>query len=248
MKHLFSVLLFSAALIFTSCGKKLLPTSTVEKEYALEKFDFEYLQAKSKIKFNSPDRNLSSNANIRIKKDSIIWVSVAPIFGIEAARGYISQDTIVFLDRVNKEVYRYNFESLSNELNFDINFQIIQSILLGNQVFEFKGDDNFSKRSGELRINQKRGRFELQTLASSENRKVKSIKVQEIPDGSKMEMIFTNFNIVANQNFPFNAYVNIISKGTSGEESTTVEIIHSKVDAGSTPISFPFSVPDRYEN
>ncbi|MGJ3233671.1 DUF4292 domain-containing protein [Marivirga sp.] len=246
MMRLFSVLICSAVLIFSSCGKKLLPTSSVEEEYALERFDFDYLQAKSKIRFSSPDRNLSSSASIRMKKDSIIWISVSPVFGIEAARGFISQDTIVFMDRVNKDVYRYNYQSLSNALNFDIDFEMIQSIILGNQVFDFKGDDNFSKRGGELKIDQKRGRFELETRASSKNRKVENVKVREIPDGSKMEIIFSEFNIVADQAFPFNTNVEIIAKGT--EESTQVEINHSKVEVSNSPISFPFSVPGKYEN
>jgi hypothetical protein len=248
MMRLFSVLICCAVLIFSSCGKKLLPTSSVEEEYALEKFDFDYLQAKSKIRFSSPDKNLSSSATIRMKKDSVIWVSVSPIFGIEAARGFISQDTIVFMDRVNKDVYRYNYETLSNTLNFEVDFEMIQSIILGNQVFDFMGDDNFSKKSGELKIDQKRGRFELQTLASVKNRKVANIKVREIPDGSKMEIIFSEFNVVAEQAFPFNTFVEIISQGNKGDESTQVEINHSKVEVGNTPITFPFSVPGRYEN
>jgi hypothetical protein len=248
MIRLFSIVLVSSVLIFSSCGKKLLPTSSIEEEYALEKFDFQYLQSKSKVKFKSPDKSLSSSATIRMKKDSIIWVSVSPIFGIEAARGFISQDTVVFMDRVNGDVYRYNYESLSSTLNFEVNFEMIQSIILGNQVFDFKRDDNFSKRLGELKIGQTRGRFELQTFAMEENRKVSSVKVKEIPDGSKMEIIFSDFNIVANQAFPFMANVEIIAKGSSGEESTNVEISHSKVEVGTTPISFPFSVPSKYEN
>ncbi|WP_375580958.1 DUF4292 domain-containing protein [Marivirga tractuosa] len=248
MMRLFSVLICSAVLIFSSCSKKLLPTSTIEEEYALEKFDFEYLQAKSKIRFSSPDRNLSSSASIRMKKDSVIWVSVSPVFGIEAARGFISQDTIVFMDRVNKDVYRYSYESLSNALNFEVDFEMVQSIILGNQVFDFQQDDNFSKRAGELKIGQKRGRFELETQASSKNRKVENIRVKEIPDGSKMEIIFSEFNIVDDQAFPFNTMVEILSKGTKGDESTQVEINHSKVEVGDTPISFPFSVPGKYEN
>ncbi|RUA32183.1 MAG: DUF4292 domain-containing protein [Bacteroidetes bacterium] len=248
MMRLFSVLICCAVLIFSSCGKKLLPTSSVEEEYALEKFDFEYLQAKSKIRFSSPDKSLSSSATIRMKKDSVIWISVSPIFGIEAARGFISQDTIVFMDRVNKDVYRYNYESLSNTLNFEVNFEMVQSIILGNQVFDFKRDDNFSKKSGELKIEQNRGRFELETIAATENRKVKAMKVREIPDGSKMEIIFSEFNIVAEQAFPFSTNVEIISKGTKGEETTNVEINHSKVEIGDNSLSFPFSVPSKYEN
>jgi hypothetical protein len=229
MMRLFSVLICSVVLIFTSCSKKLLPTSAIEEEYALEKFDFEYLQAKSKIRFSSSDRNLSSSASIRMRKDSIIWVSVSPIFGIEAARGFISQDTIVFMDRVNKDVYRYNYESLSNALNFEINFEMVQSIILGNQVFDFKSEDNFSKRAGELKIGQTRGRFDLETFASSKNRKVKNVKVQEIPDGSRMEIIFSAFNIVANQAFPFNTNFSM-----SKNDKVVIECVSKSIQFSAT--------------
>lgn len=248
MRIRYSVLIFSITLFFTACGKKLLPTASYDEAYALENFDFEYLQTKSKINFSSTDRNLGSSATIRMKKDSIIWISVSPIFGIEAARGYINQDTIVFIDRVNKEAHRYNYKSLSNMLNFEINFQMLQAILLGNQVFEFDREDKFSKKLGELRIDQERGRFQLQTAADQENRKISKIRVNEIPDGSQMEIIFAAFNAVANQIFPYEAKVTIESEGTNGKEITTVEINHSKVDAGNTPLSFPFSIPGSYEN
>lgn len=228
-------------LIFTACGKKILPTSSIEKEYGLERFDFEYLQTKSKIKFSSPDKSLSSSATIRMKKDSIIWVSVSPIFGIEAARGYINKDTIVFYDRVNKDTYRYNYKTLSNMLNFEVDFQMIQSIILGNQVFDFSSEDSFSKKGDDLKIDQRRDRFQIQTFATDELRKVKNVKVKELPDGSDMNIVFSSFDKVSGQAFPFKALITVLSKAKNGTETTEIEINHSKIDVGTTPISFPFS-------
>lgn len=228
-------------LIFSACTKKSLPTSSIEKEYGLERFDFDYLQTKSKIKFSSPDKSISSSATIRMKKDSIIWVSLSPIFGIEAARGYINQDTIVFFDRVNKETHRYNYKSLSKMLNFEVDFQMVQSIILGNQVFEFTTEDSYSKRGDDLKIDQRRDRFQIQTFATDELRKVKNVKVKELPDGSDMNIVFTNFDKVSGQAFPFKALVTVLSKAKNGTETIEVEINHSKIDVGTTPISFPFS-------
>lgn len=235
------------AFVVVSCGKKSLPVSTIEKEYGLEEFDFEYLQTKSKIRFESEDKSLSSAAVIRMKKDSIIWVSISPIFGIEAARGFINQDTIVFLDRVNKEVHRYNYKTLSEMLNFEVNFQMVQSLILGNQVLDFTSKDKFSKKKGELLIEQQRQRFEIQTSANEKLRKVSTIRVKELPDGSDMKMVFDNFTTVSGQAFPFQSLVTVLSKTNKGAEITTVELNHSKVDVGSSPLSFPFSVSSKYD-
>jgi hypothetical protein len=241
MNKLYWLLPLLLIFIFTSCGKKNLPSSSIEREYGLERFDFEYLQAKSKIKFSSPDKSLSSSATIRMKKDSIIWVSLSPIFGIEAARGYINQDTIVFYDRVNKETHRYNYKTLSNMLNFEVDFQMVQSIILGNQVFEFTTADSYSKKGDALKIDQRRDRFQIQTFATNELRKVKNVKVKELPDGSDMNIVFTNFDKVSGQAFPFKALITVLSKAKNGTETTEIEINHSKIDVGTTPISFPFS-------
>ncbi len=234
--------------VLASCSKRALPVSSIEKEYGLERFDFEYLQTKSKIKFVSEDKSITSSATIRMKKDSVIWVSLSPLFGIEAARGFISRDTVVFLDRINKEVYRYNYESLSKMLNFDVNFQMVQSILLGDQVFNFTTEDKYDKKGNLLKIDQKRDRFLIQTIASEDTRKVKNVLVKELPDGSDMSMVFDNFNQIEGQAFPFKSLVTVLSKKKKGVETTTVEIIHSKVEAGTNPIFFPFSVSGKYEN
>ncbi|MBK6265176.1 DUF4292 domain-containing protein [Marivirga sp. S37H4] len=247
MSRISGIVAIVILVLVSSCGKKLLPTSSIEKEYGLERFDFEYLQTKSKIKFASEDKSLSSSATIRMKKDSIIWVSLSPILGIEAARGFINQDTIVFLDRVNKEVYRYNYESLSNMLNFEVDFQMVQSILLGNQVFEFTKDDEYDKKGNLLKIDQRRDRFLIQTIANKDIRKVKNVMVKELPDGNDMSMVFDNFNQISNQAFPFKSLVTVLSKAKNGTATTTIEINHSKVDIGANPISFPFSVSSKYD-
>ena len=242
-----SIVLFSVFILLSACAKKAIPVSTIEREYGLENFDFEYLQAKSKIKYDSEDRSLTSSATIRMKKDSIIWISLTPVFGLEAARGMITRDTVVFIDRVNKDVYRYNYESLSSMVNFEVNYDILQSVLLGNQVFKFSPEDKYSKSTNELKINQLRQRFNVTTLADKNSRKVTNINVKEEPDGNEMFITFTDFNTVENQALPYQALVLIKSKTAGKIENTEVEINHSKVDVGSEAISFPFSVPSKYE-
>ncbi|MFQ3214429.1 MAG: hypothetical protein ACJAT1_000863 [Marivirga sp.] len=248
MNKLLIVISIVAITLLASCSKKILPTSTIKRDYGLERFDFTYLQTKSKIKFDSEDRSITSAASIRMKKDSVIWISITPIFGMEAARGVITQDTIVFLDRVNKEVYRYNYKGLSEMINFDIDFMMLQSILLGNQVFDFEQRDKFSKSSGDLAVNQVRDRFALLTLADSKIRKVKTVEVTEEPAGNTMRLSFEEYQTVEAQAFPFIINIIINNKLAGRTETTEVDMTHSRVEVINTPISFPFSVPSKYEN
>ena len=236
------------AVLFSACNKKLLPTSTIEKEYGLEKFDFDYLEARTKIKYDGPDKGITSSATIRMKKDSIIWISITPFLGVEAARGMITKDTVVFLDRVNKIAYRYNFESLSRMVNFDLNFEMLQSIILGNQVFSFESKDQFSKTINQIKIKQQRDRFNLSTTADQQLRKVTSIDVSEEGSNNTMKLNFSNYETVSQQAFPYQIDISILSEqNNQAPEETSVKVSYSKVEVSNERISFPFSVPSKYD-
>lgn len=69
--------------------------------------------AKGKIKFNSADQQQGLNVSIKTNKDSIIMFSALAPLGIEVFRGQIANDTLYFIDRMNK---KYQITAL-NSLN-----------------------------------------------------------------------------------------------------------------------------------
>ena len=89
--------------------------------------EFDYFSAKAKVKFDDGEKSVSATANFRIKKDSIIWLSITPGLGIDVARVLINTENVYVLDKINKQYYEYTFEELSKEYDFDFNFEMIQS-------------------------------------------------------------------------------------------------------------------------
>ena len=59
--------------------------------------------AKGKIKFNNTDQQQGLSVSIKTNKDSIIMFSALAPLGIEVFRGQIANDTLYFIDRVNKK-------------------------------------------------------------------------------------------------------------------------------------------------
>lgn len=102
-----------------------------------------------------PEENISFNGNLRIKRDSIIWISLSSIFGIEVARIMLTPDSLKFIDRLNKKYftgdYKYlNKIFLSDDLsaialakseNIDLDYFTIQSILT-NELFIYPYSSN----------------------------------------------------------------------------------------------------------
>ena len=123
------------AFLFTACKKDLYSLSSLEKKkLQIEEFDFDYFTGKSKIEYIDENQNLQANANIRIKKDSIIWISVTPALGIEMIRAIILDDSIHVIDRLNKTYYVYDFDSLSRKLHFNVDYKMIEAIIFGNLI------------------------------------------------------------------------------------------------------------------
>ena len=90
-----SLLIFLLVTFLFSCKKEIFQFNfTEKKKLNIKELDFEYFQAKSKIKFDDGFENFSASANVRIKKDSVIWMSVSSSIGIEGLRAIIRTDSI----------------------------------------------------------------------------------------------------------------------------------------------------------
>ena len=67
------------------------------------RIDFTTFSAKMDVDYDDPDgKKMDVNAQIRMYKDSIIWVSITAILGIEGLRAYITTDSVKVLDKQNK--------------------------------------------------------------------------------------------------------------------------------------------------
>lgn len=105
-------------------------------------FNFTTFSSKVNLSLSSGTKSLSSKSSLRILRDKAIQLSVQPLFGVEMLRLYVDNDSIVFLDRMNK---RYVKESLADvrelyPVGFD--FKTVQS-LLTNRVFMSGKEDVF---------------------------------------------------------------------------------------------------------
>lgn len=102
----------------------------------------ENVTARAKIELNAGASPMSVNANLRIRRGEIIRISVAPFLGIEVARIDITPKHILAVDRMNKRYVEVGFSEISGMLNTELDFNIIQSLML-NEIF-LPGKDKLS--------------------------------------------------------------------------------------------------------
>ena len=101
------------------------------------------ISIKFDAKVESEDLNQSINGTLRIRKDSVIWISITPALGIEAARLQFTPDSIMFMNRIKNEYFINSYEFFENKLQTEISFDDLQAIFT-NEIFLYSESDDES--------------------------------------------------------------------------------------------------------
>lgn len=206
--------------------------------------DFKYLNIKSKVNFSAGGEEQSFPVNIHIKKDSIIWLSI--VVGLEGARGIITKDSVIFLDRLHRTYYKYDFASLSKQFNFNLNYDLVQSILIGNMPIKKRETDVVEKQEGSFVIKQKEGFVRIENSIAEANLKLLKVNASDETGDSKMEIDYSNFLTITDLIFPQDIKAKIDAKKDGKVLQTSINLQHNKIEALDQSPGFAFSIPKSY--
>lgn len=260
------VLLFG----FTSCktkqkitlnnGKCILDfknARTLTAHLKASEFKFDRVNAKINVEANIDSADNSFTVTLRMKRDSVIWMSLSKL-GIEGARVLISKDSVRFMNRTNNKYFVGDYAYLSKMLNTELDFEILQSLLVGNSV-EFYDEDEKIKPGVDDCM------YTLGTVRKKKIRKVvekgKELKepvqsIYMIPALFKIaRIIFFEFNPDRSFDAHFEEYTRLESgqyfpmkmKYTiKAQKNVIIDLTYTKV-ALNEEQSFPFKIPETYE-
>lgn len=239
------------SLVYSSCSKKTtgLPWNHRHKEkLEIREVDFNYLAGKAKIKFKDDEYDIKAKANIRIKKDSIIWMNFEAV-GIQGGRCAITNDSIVILNMLKKEYYIFQYEELSERFNFNVNFDIIQSAALGNLLHEEDSRDELISKENFYVLKQEDNTLSIDNYINRKNSKIVKVDVKESSSNNTVAINYSNFQLLEDHNmaFPYSGFISLIYSTAKGNVNTIIDIEYNKVEIGDKPLKFPFNISKKYE-
>lgn len=104
---------------------------------------FSTLSARFTAKTNFNNEKLSFKGMLKMKTDSIIWLSMTKLGGVEIVRLILTPDSIKFINKWDKEYFIGPIEKLDNLDNIELGYTQIQEMLTG-ALIDYNPEDKFS--------------------------------------------------------------------------------------------------------
>lgn len=205
--------------------------------------NFNTFSAKVDVDYeDAAGKNLNLNAQIRMYKDSVIWISITAILGIEGLRAYITPDSVKILDKQSKVYIARSVNYLQEISALPLTLTSLQDLLIGNPVFR---DSTFTAYQRDQNVISLRGANEffrmLMTLSESDQTML-STKLDDL-DELRNRTSYLDYGEYENKKgFQF-AKKRTIS--VSEKKKLNLKLNFKQYDFNET-LSFPFAVPKNY--
>lgn len=243
-----------SALMLVSCKSKAvvlsegkarerLSSDTIIKKHYANSKDFSTVYIKANAHYEDANQSQRVNAEIKIKKDQKILISIR-VLGITMAKALITPTEVKYYEKINSQYFEGDYTLLSRWLGTDLDFYKVQNLLLGHAIDDlakgnytasientlYKLDDNTDASTSKAFYFES-GKFLLKREVVSQPAKNRMVQIlyPNYADSSVM-VLPTNLEIEAAQ-----------KKG-----KVNIEIEYNSVSFNED-LSFPYSVPEGYE-
>ncbi|HET9744424.1 MAG TPA: DUF4292 domain-containing protein [Chitinophagaceae bacterium] len=206
--------------------------------------EFETFSAKINTDYQGTDGKKDGvNVFVRMKKDSIIWVSVNGAFGIEGMRLVIDADSVYILNKLDKEYQVRSISYLQEVAGLPLDLHTVQQLVIGNPVFLDSNIVAYSTDGSIVSLFNDGQWFRHLISMNNNDHVVLHSKLDDV-DELRRRTCFLTYSDYKNENginFPTNRTISVTEK-------TKLDIkLNFKQYAFNETLSYPFSVPKNYK-
>lgn len=246
-----------------NCGLENKNARTLSAEMKQKEFSFTSLSAKLDCEAHMDSTEQKFDVNLRIKRDSMIWLNITdPVLGIRVARAIITPDSVKFVNFFSNpnKCFQGDFAYISKMLNTDLDYDIIQAILVGNSVAFYEEDEKLHASIDQAKCNyilstvrkrrlrktmegQREPKEPLQNITiDPKSRKILEVLFRDFENNRNFNAYYSEFEPVDSVAFPHKAVFTISDAAKKG----SIDVKYGKVTTNKQ-LTFPFSIPDDCE-
>lgn len=205
---------------------------------------FTTLASRVNVNYDEGSRAQSLTLSLRMQKDETIWVS-ASILGISIARLLITPDNVSYYETINRTYFNGDFSLLSSWLGVDVDFQMVQNILMGQAVFPISGEQyDASVFGSNYRLTPKTQHqlFKHIFLVNPANNRMASQQIMQEEELRVLTVDYASYQNAGFFLFPKEIRLNAIEQN----DQTRIILYFRTVDVN-PELSFPFRIPGGYD-
>ncbi|MEJ7610738.1 MAG: DUF4292 domain-containing protein [Ferruginibacter sp.] len=207
--------------------------------------DFKTFSAKIKLEIDdSKGKKPDLVANVRMIKDSAIWISISATFlNVEVFRVFIDRDSVILLNKQDKEVQYRSISYLQEITDIPFDFKTLQDLILGNPVFFNEENITVRKLENFLLVSSVGREFKNMLTLSMPDHLLQHSKLDDLDIMQNRTASFSYDSYNNNAGFPFSTYRQIIAT-----EKNKLDVrMNFKQFEFNKELSLSFSVPKNYK-
>jgi hypothetical protein len=121
------IALLALLLAATSCASRKKPVAPTPPQA------FEWMTANLDIQAEGNGMSFDNlSGQLRMRNDSIVWLSVTATMGVEVLRAKVSNDSVWILNRMEKTYLAEPLDSLGAKVGMPLSLPLVQTLLLDN--------------------------------------------------------------------------------------------------------------------
>ncbi len=245
---------FFSSLTLVSCKSKAavvdvikpethLKSNNVIENYTNNKTNFSTVNIKSNVQYADEKQTQNVTAEIKIKKDEQILISIRFI-GITMAKALITPTSVSYYEKINGSYFEGDFSALSQWLGTDLDFSKIQNMLLGRAIDELKNGKYMETLADQT--------YKLEDASGNNTKKsffldadkffVKKQEITQTAEGRMIQVTYPNEVVYKEAILPSSVIINTFQKNSKSE----INLEYNNVSFNEE-LSFPYSVPNGYK-
>ena len=230
----------AAALAEKARLDSILMVEGIVHNIAHTKITFKTMNAKLKLDYETSKDKDSYIANLSIRKDSGMYITIRGAMGAIDLKAFINKDSIFLTFRLSKKTERHPLSYLQEVIKIPLNYKTIEDLVIGNPIFmDSINIVSYKVINERLQVSLIGKLFKNLIILSEDNTKLVQLKLDDV-DVAKHRTCDINYSqhtFVNNIQFPL---YRTISINAQTKLDIRMEIKEFNFDE---PLKYTFSVP-----
>lgn len=225
-----------------SAGEEKAVKEIVDGHYKNIK-DFKTLMIKTAVDYKKGKDAYSANAEVRIRKDEIILVSVRYL-GMTVAKAIITPTRVSYYEKLNGTYFDGNYAALSKWLGTDLDFTKVQNMLTGDAIFDLT--------NGKYAASLEGGQHKLQSMDRSAISKqfffegANYLLKKEVISQAGQQPRTLEISYPAHREYPKGVLPAAIKIEAEQKDRVNINVEYNTVTFDEN-LTFPYDVPEGYD-